>query len=270
MARELLTSTKLAHCIKSQASKEELCRRIDRILDPTIQYISLAVHGLTLNNLEASNKRNKGFERNRESAIKEALTSLSKSTRKDWINKPKKNESPFVITHLPRQDLITIPSSDLSHRKHVISHTMLHKKKFLEYGNTMKNGNFLHYITHVAAQLAYKEKKLGKQLTETEVLHAFAVSVALAQVFTTKGKIRDAVELNPDDIRRSPKVFVMGEEESPKIVRVQNVAPMKDKESKIKRAIRDQIIFYALGVFSLYGFSDVVSNLLHEKAVLKQ
>ncbi len=228
------------------------------------------MHGLTLNKLEASNKRNKGLERNRESAIKEALSSLSKSNRNDWINTPKKNESPFVITHLPRQDLITIPSSNLSHRKHIISHTMLHTKKFLEYGNTIQNGNFLRYITQVAAQLAYKEKRIGKLLTVTEVLHAFAVSVALAQVYTTIGKIRDAVELNSDDIRRLPKVFVMGEEESPKIVRAQNVAPIKDKESKIKRAIRDQIIFYALGVFSLYGFSDVVSNLLYEKAVLKQ
>lgn len=257
--KEVSISTRIAQYSRSPHIQDELVRRVDRILNPQVGYKSLALNGLLLDGSAQKPKRKKGAVREVNVALQQIQEMLHIGRIQDWINRKSiALDSPFDIRNLPNQELIHVDKSFSRNKPLVLTHTLLHRKNFLKHGDGHTNNDFLRFIVHTAVKLAQKEKLTGEKLTQTEVLHAFAVSVVLAQIHATQGKIREVIHLKPEDMWNDP--VVVGDLETAHLV------VHKDKERNLKRAIRDQIAFYAIGIYTLYGFGDVMTSLLHEKA----
>jgi hypothetical protein len=267
MAKELLTSTRIARSFTYPSVQEELLRRTNRIINPEVPYKFLSITGLVDALEPAETKRSPGKKRDAKRALLETKQRSMGKKADDWINVDKKNISPLEIASLPKQKLLVLNREVVHPNKHIISHTLLHKKRLLEKG-APQNKDLLRFIVQTAVELAQKERALHEQLSSSEVLYAFAASVALAQVYMTRGNIKDVLEVSPAQEAHSVKLIAVEKEHGDLwIARQKKIDADLDRKG-LKRALRSQILLYAIGVYSLYGFKDVMDQLIGEKMKL--
>ena len=117
-------------------------------------------------------------------------------------------------------------------------------------------------IVQTASSLALINKE--NTLSYDGVLLGFASSVALAQIYLAQN-VRNVIDFKKEKVLKELRIEHVATDSQSKEIK----KPSKDKiETHLETNLRNQILLYAISVFSLYGFQDVMEQLMKNKALL--
>jgi hypothetical protein len=258
--REQLISKHLERRLRTKSIQQNLNHRVDKIIDPTISYKLLRLLGLELHGSTSIAPASKETELAPQSALGEYTSWLQTLGPDEYINntyKPNhKSKSPLIIADLPNQELLVVNNS---HKK-VLAHSLFNHQSVLDHKkNGIHNVQYLKLIVQTAASLA--KVKSETPPSYDLVLGRFASSVALAQVHLSRD-IRKIINFHPENTQKDLRIIHVGSQ-SQDSMRI----PEKERvKTHLDTNIRNQVLLYAISVFSLYGFQNEMQQLMQVKA----